>query len=395
MIPIYKAEVQDGLSSKIKSTASVACYSKPTFVQPRVNSHLNKVFAENLYQPDLYYMQAILVSTVWNLNDDVFVPEEVWAARKSPEDKPLNIMHAALDIIGHQTANKAVDDDYNVIPDDTPVDMLPNKFHILINSVIYTQLDDAKKQKEINKLIAEIEQSKWFVSMEAYFNDFDFALRSENEYKIIKRNSATAFLTKYLRSYGGPGVYEDSERYQIGRVLRNIYFSGAGIVEVPANPESVILTKALMMSENFEQKFKDLEVKHTELTAKYNGLCALASADKAKIKELEENAKVLANKLAQKERVDYVKSTLKVDEAQASEIVNQHIQLADEEFRKQMKVWETIFASKASVETPKNPEVQALNTPEKVPGIEGNVDVQSQVLASVEADIQKFTYGEQ
>ena len=91
----------------------------------------------------------------------------------------------------------------------------------------------------MDKLIAEIEEGKWFVSMECLFNDFDYAIVTpEGSEQVVARDEASAFLTKHLRAYGGTGKYEG---YTIGRLLRNIAFSGKGLVSNPANPRSVIL----------------------------------------------------------------------------------------------------------------------------------------------------------
>ena len=78
--------------------------------------------------------------------------------------------------------------------------------------------------------------------MECFFKGFDYGLfNSETgEYKVLARNEETAFLTKYLRAYGGDGKHQN---YKLGRVLRNITFSGKGFVDKPANPDSVIFTK--------------------------------------------------------------------------------------------------------------------------------------------------------
>jgi hypothetical protein len=89
------------------------------------------------------------------------------------------------------------------------------------------------------KIIAEIEEGKWFVSMECLFNNFDYAVVSpDGENKVVARDENSAFLTKHLRAYGGEGKYEG---YKVGRLLRNIAFSGKGLVSNPANPRSVIL----------------------------------------------------------------------------------------------------------------------------------------------------------
>jgi chemotaxis protein histidine kinase CheA len=91
----------------------------------------------------------------------------------------------------------------------------------------------------MDAIIEEIEEGKWFVSMECLFNDFDYAAVSpEGQQVVIAREEASAFLTKHLRAYGGSGEYEG---YKLGRVLKNISFSGKGLVSNPANPRSVIL----------------------------------------------------------------------------------------------------------------------------------------------------------
>jgi hypothetical protein len=42
---------------------------------------------------DLYRVYSILVTSSWNKNDDIFSPEEVWAARDTPVFKPTNLEH--------------------------------------------------------------------------------------------------------------------------------------------------------------------------------------------------------------------------------------------------------------------------------------------------------------
>jgi hypothetical protein len=91
-----------------------------------------------------------------------------------------------------------------------------------------------------------IAKGEWFVSMECLFRGFDYALRGQDgSTRIVARNSQTAFLTKHLRAYGGKGVFASGgSEYQVGRLLRNIVFSGKGLVKNPANPESVIFADA-------------------------------------------------------------------------------------------------------------------------------------------------------
>ena len=69
--------------------------------------------------------------------------------------------------------------------------------------------------------------------MECYFKAFDYGLidKTTGNYKVLARNDDTSYLTRHLRAYGGTGEHDN---YKIGRVLRNITFSGKGFVDKPA-----------------------------------------------------------------------------------------------------------------------------------------------------------------
>lgn len=194
----------------------------------------------NKNDKDLFYVPTVLVTVGCNENDDIFEKAETWKARKTPEDKPFNFEHTENDIIGHIVGNYVVDSNFDVVSDDTPIEKLPEKFHIITPSVIYRHWRDAKLQDRANNLIDEINQGMWCVSMEALFTDFDYMLLDKDNkiFKTIARQKDTSYLTKHLRVYGGSGQYDG---YRIGRVLKNITFSGKGLVKNPANPESVIL----------------------------------------------------------------------------------------------------------------------------------------------------------
>ena len=244
-IPIYKSEKNNGLEELILSTASIA-YSSPvdTYI-PDQKQQLNirelisneETVAENKDQFDLYYLKSVLVSTGWNKNDDVFDLKETWTAKNTPEDKQFNFMHDESDIIGHITGSVVIDRGGNDFSDQ---DIMPDAdFDILTSAVLYNSWSNQERKERMNTIISEIEEGKWFVSMEALFNDFDYAVVTpEGEHKTIARDEESAFLTKHLRAYGGEGQYEG---YKVGRLLRNINFSGKGLVSNPANPRSVIL----------------------------------------------------------------------------------------------------------------------------------------------------------
>jgi hypothetical protein len=241
---IFQQEYDDGLSDIIRANASItyACVAEPCTNQGIVNSLKHIKSIASLSDQDLYYVQSILVTSNWNKNDDIFDTKEVWLARNTPEDKPTNLEHDEATIIGHITSNWPITEDGILIDENTPVENLPEKFHILTGSVIYRAYSKPELKERSEKLIAEIEDGTKYVSMECLFKGFDYGLlnKSTGEYKILSRNNDTAYLTKYLRAYGGLGEHQD---YKIGRVLKNITFSGKGFVNKPANPESIIFTK--------------------------------------------------------------------------------------------------------------------------------------------------------
>src|SRR5579859_2648085 len=148
---------------------------------------------------DLFPFFGLLVSATWNKNLDVFTNKEMWRARNTPENKPLNYMHIQENICGHIVHNIVTDNDLNPIPDDTKEDDLPEKIHIVTANVLYSVWEDKKKQQEINDVIAKINASELFLSMEALFKSFDYALANDRgEQKFIERNPQTNYLTKFL-----------------------------------------------------------------------------------------------------------------------------------------------------------------------------------------------------
>jgi chemotaxis protein histidine kinase CheA len=229
-------------------------------------------------QFDLYYLKSILVtanSKQGNLNADWFLPEETWIARHTPEDKPFDNDHDHRQIIGHITANYVIDDAGEVVADDLELDVIPEKFHIVTSAVIYRHWKNADQAEKVEKLIEAIEAGKKYVSMEALFTNFDYAMeQADGSWNVVTREKSTAHLTKHLRCYGGTGEYQGKK---VERALRNITFSGKGLVDRPGNPESVILeseaktnfvgfntpifydTKNILEnSENYSQNLKNL-----------------------------------------------------------------------------------------------------------------------------------------
>jgi hypothetical protein len=244
-IPVYSAEIKLGLAEKIRTSARIIYASRieiaesTSGIQEMVNGleHV-RTRATNEGQIDLHYIKSILATVGWNKNDDVFDKTETWIARATPEDKPFNYEHDTRDIIGHITGNYVIDFDGKPVSDDLPLDEVPNAFHIATSGVLYKFWPQPDLLERMKNIIAEIPQGKWFVSMEALFDNFDYAVVSnDGTNHVVARTEESAFLTKHLRAYGGSGVYEGSK---VGRLLRNIVFSGKGLVRRPANPYSEI-----------------------------------------------------------------------------------------------------------------------------------------------------------
>ena len=251
---VYDQEKKDGVADLVKTQASIAYCSPASILEKEgvigdlknTSPEVEKLIAKsNPDQIDLYYLESVLVSTGWNKNDDVFLTKSTWNARNTPEDKQFNFMHNENDIIGHITGSYIADNEGNVIE----ANVAPDQFDIITQAVLYNSWTDPENKERMEKIISEIENGEWFVSMECLFSDFDYALIDPNgKNQLLERDSASAFLTKHLRAYGGEGEYEG---YKIGRALKNISFSGKGLVSNPANPRSVILnsTKAFDITE--------------------------------------------------------------------------------------------------------------------------------------------------
>lgn len=246
---VYKAEKEAGLSDLLKSNTILSYLVDLTLAQDLpIQMDASKVLvnpeflkASENQSIDLFPLRSILVTTCWNENDDVFDRYETWAARNTGKDKPFTFEHNCDDIIGHLTSSYPVDEKGVVLADDLVADDLPAKFHIATNAVLYRHWTKAEKQERMNKILEEIPKGLWQVSVEALFGNFDYIIRDgEGGTKIVARNQNTAFLTQYLKAYKGPGTYQNQK---IGRLVRNILFSGKGLTRKPANPESIIFAK--------------------------------------------------------------------------------------------------------------------------------------------------------
>ena len=328
-IKIYQNEINDGIGELIKSTASVAYCSEATVQKDIPEEVVAKAIAENKDQIDLYYLESVLVSCGWNKNDDVFMPEATWAARNTPEDKQFNFMHNENDIIGHITGSYVLTKDGKAVSNDSD---MPEDFDIITQAVLYNSWTGEENRERMEKIISEIEEGKWYVSMECLFAGFDYALSNDDGVKkVLARGEESSFLTKHLRAYGGTGEYQG---YKIGRALRNISFSGKGLVSKPANPRSVILKSVAFnldddsnfdigefnMSDNLLEK--QLEEVRAELaTAKSENEAIKAQIEEAKDKEFASKVEAFEGQIQEKDAsIAELEESIKSTQARVAEL---------------------------------------------------------------------------
>ncbi len=361
-IKIHQKEIEDGVGDLVKSTASVAYCSEATLHKGTIESAkeiiadenvLSKVIAENKDQIDLYYLESVLVSCGWNKNDDVFMSEATWAARNTPEDKQFNFMHDENDIIGHITGSYVLTKDGKAVADDES--QMPEDFDIITQAVLYNSWTGAENQERMKKIIAEIEEGKWYVSMECLFAGFDYALiGEEGSAKVLARDEESAFLTKHLRAYGGTGEYQG---YKVGRALKNISFSGKGLVAKPANPRSIIIKSVAFdvdqnsnfnmgeftMAENLLEKQLD-EVRADLASAKAENEAIKAKIEEAKDKEFASQVEAFESVIEEKDSsIAELEESIKSTQARVAELEdalaksNDELSVAMKEMEEQKK----------------------------------------------------------
>lgn len=249
-------------------------------------------FAKENKQEDLLYFKAVYATCGFNLNDDVFIRDEFWAARKSPIWKPVNWQHKETNILGVIYAVQAQDLEGN--PLNIENDVTPAKdFELIISGVIY-KYQFPEKAKEIKK---RSNANELFVSMESWFADFSYALLDNPELFTtasileVERNSETIQLDKCLKVFGGTGKYNNKK---IGRILKGITFGGVGIVDEPANPRSVSVvtaSKETVMSEEVKEVAKAVAeatvALKNELDKAQAELASVTAANKENLERLE------------------------------------------------------------------------------------------------------------
>lgn len=255
---IYEQEIIDGLSEKISNNMSIAfqCLVNKgeDFLLDAGNEEIRKTiagFIEDGRNFDLYHISSILASVNDNKNDDWFLAEEILAASKTPIYKQVNYGHNEKDIVGVITGTTLLDTEGAQLTD---ISNVQNIRDIVAHAVIWSFWEDVSLKDRFVEIIDDIENNRLFVSMESLFKNFDYMLVKDGVMSIVTRSKETSFLTKYLRIYGGEGVYNGSRIY---RLLRNFTFSGMALVKNPANARSIISDN--LRPEGEDSKCCDLE----------------------------------------------------------------------------------------------------------------------------------------
>lgn len=385
---IYESEHIDGLADKLcENSVAFICDIVDSIDVSDASEDVQRVVAafNQEKQADLYYMNSILVSAGWNKNDDVFDVEDLFNARYTPINKPLNYMHNDTDIVGHMIASEAIDEDGNVIKE-----KLPDRMDIVTSAVIYKVWSDPDQKERVKALIQDIEDRKLAVSMECVFNNFDYALISPNgDKKFLARSEESSFLTKHLRIYGGSGEFQG---YKIGRLLRNFSFTGKGLVNKPANPRSIILpkesetfgpTKSNMVltamevpMEELEQAKASIDSLTSENESQKNTIASLT----VKITELEQTiADINQEKLNLHQELHKLVAEAKsvarknalisagADEAKACELVDKFAEASDELFDTVVALIVPVKKEVIEVEAEVEDETHVLETVKTVP----------------------------
>jgi len=191
--------------------------------------------------PDLLFFTGIFVSSGENLNKSYFLPEELIKAYDTIPNKALDIEHDESEIVGHIYSCSIIDQAGNKLD----IEELKNKnveelnrmdLDILIGGILY--------KSRFPELAKEVKENKWKLSMETYYQDYDVKIGSV----ILSRKEAESLGLVDEGSFGKParivknGV--EIARGKVTKVLRNLLFSGCGLVKNPANPRSLILETA-------------------------------------------------------------------------------------------------------------------------------------------------------
>lgn len=236
-------------------------YLKADIILEEETEELQKAFAAVIElprnedkQPDLQYFSAIFVSAGTNLNGAHFLPSELVKAEDTIVSKALDVEHKEEEIIGHIYDRAFVDNDKKKLDltelaqkEAANLNSENSDMHVVIAGVIY--------KSRFPNLAKEVSAGDWCVSMECYFANYDVKIgnmiltrREAEALGLAQDNKLFGKLAKIVKK--GKEIAEG----KLERVLRDIVFSGCGVVKNPANPPSVILETASEKATNVDVK---------------------------------------------------------------------------------------------------------------------------------------------
>jgi chromosome segregation ATPase len=129
-----------------------------------------------------------------------------------------------------------------------------------------------------------------------------------------------------LRAYGGSGEYKG---YKVGRLLRDFYFSGKGLVDKPANPRSIIFRD----SDPFNGSQADINyfTNATEKSMELEQLKAELDSAKSQAETLKTQANDLTSAIAEKDtKISTLEVKVKELEDAIASISQEKSSLSDE-----------------------------------------------------------------
>ena len=191
--------------------------------------------------PDVLFFSGCFLSSGENLNHAYFMPSELVKSQHTIINKPLDIEHAEDEIVGHIYSSAFVDQSGKKLEISELADMDEDvldkmNLDVMIGGIVY--------KSRFPELAEDVKDGKWKLSMETYFQNYDVKVgdlilsRKEAEALGIGKIEVLGKMAKILKR----GIEIASG--EIARVLRDLMFSGCGLVKQPANPRSLIFETA-------------------------------------------------------------------------------------------------------------------------------------------------------
>lgn len=197
-------------------------------------------FPENK-TPDMLFFSGIFVSSGGNLNHAFFMTSELVKAHATINNKALDIEHEETEIVGHIYSSAFVNRngdklDIGSLQDIKESELDKMDIDIMIAGILY--------KSRFPELATEVKDNEWKLSMETYFQDYDIKIgdlilsRKEAEALGLTTDDVLGKAARILRRG------KEIAKGEVDRVLRDLMFSGCGLVKNPANPRSLILETA-------------------------------------------------------------------------------------------------------------------------------------------------------